>query len=97
DIRGVDPGIREVFVASDGTAKEDHRVRRTSTMEYYQLAGFKKHVFACSKYGTLNPQKRMIITNLPTFKIRSITQFKDAAIYIYTIFRKITRYYGRKL
>jgi hypothetical protein len=39
---GVDPGIREVFVASDGTANEKHRVRRTSTAEYYQLAGFKK-------------------------------------------------------
>ncbi|KAI8880712.1 hypothetical protein K501DRAFT_275323 [Backusella circina FSU 941] len=40
---GVDPRIREMFVTSDGIAKESHRVSRTSPVEYYQPAGFKKN------------------------------------------------------
>jgi hypothetical protein len=94
---GVDPGIREVFVASDGTAKEKHRLRRTSTAEYYQLAGFKKYVITHSKYGALHPQERTIVANSPTLKISSTTQFKDAAIYILTNFKSITNYYDRDL
>ncbi|KAI8874547.1 hypothetical protein K501DRAFT_152861, partial [Backusella circina FSU 941] len=68
-----------------------------STVEYYQLAEFKKHVIACSKYGALHLQKRMILANSPTFKVSSTTRFKDATINIFTNFRKITRYYDREL
>ncbi|KAI8886880.1 hypothetical protein K501DRAFT_308589 [Backusella circina FSU 941] len=94
---GLDLRIREVFVASDDIAKESHKVRRTSTAEYYQLAGSKKQIFTCSKYGTLHPQERVILVNSPTFEISSTTQFKDAAICISINFREITGYYDRKL
>ncbi|KAI8890298.1 hypothetical protein K501DRAFT_266213 [Backusella circina FSU 941] len=65
---------------------------RPSTTEYYQLSGFKKHVIACSEYGALHSQERTIPANSPTFEVTSTTQFKDAAIYIFTNSEGINRH-----
>ncbi|GAA5816685.1 hypothetical protein MFLAVUS_010217 [Mucor flavus] len=48
---GVDPGLRDVFVAADGSRLERHRIRRTTSNEYYQLAGFKKVRITRGKIG----------------------------------------------
>ncbi|KAI8880231.1 hypothetical protein K501DRAFT_275809 [Backusella circina FSU 941] len=64
---------------------------RPSTAEYYQLAGFKRHVITCSKYDALHPQERTILANSPTFKVSSTTRFKDAAIYIFTNFEGMSQ------
>ena len=37
---GVDPGITDVFVAADSNGDDAHEVRRTSTREFYHLAGW---------------------------------------------------------
>jgi hypothetical protein len=36
----VDPGKTDVFVAVDSSSTNPHRVRKTSTKEYYDLCGF---------------------------------------------------------
>ncbi|KAI8369649.1 uncharacterized protein BYT42DRAFT_117534 [Radiomyces spectabilis] len=39
---GVDPGITEIFVASDGHGQQTHQIRRCSTAEFYHNSGVKK-------------------------------------------------------
>ncbi|KAI9482679.1 MAG: hypothetical protein EXX96DRAFT_605804, partial [Benjaminiella poitrasii] len=40
DIIGVDPGMRDVYVASDGTSSDRHRVHRTNQAECYDICGY---------------------------------------------------------
>ena len=55
-IWGVDPGQTDIFVASDGDSGNRHRIRKTSTAEYYHLAGFKSAVIKRAKHDNLNRQ-----------------------------------------
>ena len=92
-IWGVDPGQREVFVACDGTTTESHRVRRTSTGEYYQLAGFKKACLTRAKIDKYNSEQRLLISQKPTMKTSSIDDFTTASQYCLRHFELITKFY----
>ena len=55
---GVDPGLTDIFVASDNhVVSNRHRVCKASTTEYYQLAGFKKHVIPESRLARIEDIK----------------------------------------
>jgi hypothetical protein len=96
-IWGVDLGIREVFVTSDGTSKSSHRIRRTSTAEYYHLAGFKRDVVARAKYNKDHPHDRQILAQSPSLKVNSTTAFIETVKYLLTNFKTITSYYDNGL
>jgi hypothetical protein len=53
-IWSVDPGKTDVFVAIDGSSTNPHRVRKTSTKEYYDLCGFNQ---------TTNKRRRWLAIN----------------------------------
>ncbi|KAI8393975.1 uncharacterized protein BYT42DRAFT_477292, partial [Radiomyces spectabilis] len=53
---GADPGMTEVFVASDGHDENPHQVRKFSTDEFYTVAGFKK-----TNSKVLNLKRRITI------------------------------------
>jgi hypothetical protein len=96
-IWGLDPGIRDVFVDADNDTSERHRVRKTSTNEYYQLAGFKKAMITRAKFGRTSPNERAIIAAAPTMKTSSIGRFITAATYIFNNFSNITNFYDLNL
>lgn len=73
-IWGLDPGLHDIFVASDGAVAgvEDvaqrHRIRKTSTAEYYQLAGFKSATIKRTKHDRNNRDARLIISQHSLFE-----------------------------
>ncbi|KAI8878678.1 hypothetical protein K501DRAFT_336615 [Backusella circina FSU 941] len=83
--------------ASDGTKENSHSIRRTSTVEYYQLAGYKKHVITYTKYNKEHPQEREMLFKPPSWKFSSILKFKEASTYFFTHYKKITGYYNNDL
>ncbi|GAA5798102.1 hypothetical protein HPULCUR_003502 [Helicostylum pulchrum] len=94
---GVDPGLRDVFVAADGSDIERHRIRRTTTNEYYQLAGFKKARITRGKIDRGDAEERAIISATPSLKTSSLNLFNVAASYIFNNFVNMTLYYDRNL
>lgn len=58
---GVDPGIRDVFVAIDGGHKNAHRTRKTSTKEYCHLAGFNKGIITREMVNKTRHEGRRLV------------------------------------
>ncbi|GAA5805701.1 hypothetical protein HPULCUR_011225 [Helicostylum pulchrum] len=72
---GVDPGLRDVFVAADGSDIESHIIRITTTNEYYQLAGFKKARITRGKIARGDAEERAIISARSSLKTNSLNLF----------------------
>ncbi|KAG2230705.1 hypothetical protein INT48_003712 [Thamnidium elegans] len=64
----IQAGLRDVFVAADGNHLERHRIRTTTTAEYYQPAGFKKATITRGKIGRGDAEERAIISATPSLK-----------------------------
>ncbi|GAA5814013.1 hypothetical protein MFLAVUS_007503 [Mucor flavus] len=94
---GVGPGLRDVFVAADGSHLERHKIRRVTTKEYYQLAGFKKARITRGKISRGDAEERAIISARSSLKTSSLNPFNVAASYIFNNFVNMTLYYDRNL
>ncbi|EPB83449.1 hypothetical protein HMPREF1544_09777 [Mucor circinelloides 1006PhL] len=98
-IWGLDPGIRDVFVASDGVGtgagqdRQRHRIRKTSTGEYYQLCGFKSAIIKRAKHDQANADARRLISDTPSTKTCDWDRFNQALRYIFRNFQTIKDYY----
>ncbi|KAI8997070.1 hypothetical protein BDB01DRAFT_901515 [Pilobolus umbonatus] len=52
----LDPGVKDVLIAADGhNPNRTHRIRKTSTNDYYYLAGLKKATITRTKIKRDNP------------------------------------------
>ncbi|EPB90321.1 hypothetical protein HMPREF1544_02846 [Mucor circinelloides 1006PhL] len=98
-IWGLDPGIRDVFVASDGVGtgagqdRQRHRIRKTSTGEYYQLCGFKSAIIKRAKHDQANADARRLISDTPSTKTCDWDRLNQALRYIFRNFQTIKDYY----
>ncbi|KAI8393393.1 uncharacterized protein BYT42DRAFT_619241 [Radiomyces spectabilis] len=74
-IWGVDPGMTDIFVASDGSSYTPHRVRKISCKEYYHLCGFNFATYKRAKYFEDTPHIKTIMANIPSERTSSIADF----------------------
>lgn len=65
---GVDPGITNIFIASDDHGDNPHQIRKYSAVEYYTRAGYKKNKQGKLGARTGNPALLDIETDIVTFK-----------------------------
>ncbi|KAI8645950.1 hypothetical protein BD408DRAFT_429113 [Parasitella parasitica] len=98
-IWGLDPGIRDVFIASDGVGtgasqdRQRHRIRKTSLGEYYQLFGFKSAIIKRAKHDQANADACRLISNTPSTRTCNWDQFNEALRYIFRNLETIKDYY----
>lgn len=93
-IWGVDPGQRDLFVASDGDSNGTHRIRRTSTSEYYFLAGYKAANIKRAKYAANNIQLRQHISAGNSFKTASLNNLEEALRTTFGNFLQVRNFYN---
>jgi Putative transposase DNA-binding domain len=93
---GVDPGVTDVFVAVDGHGEDQHRVRRTSSKEYYHICGFNKATEQRRRWRVADGQNwNQLIEQMPTVKTTNIGHFLDAIRYRFDNFFAIVEHYDR--
>jgi hypothetical protein len=92
---GVDPGLRDIFVACDEGPEKEHRVRNTSTPEYYHLLGSDARMILHGKLKHSRPDQARIISQTPSFKTSSPRLFVEATKYVLKNYAAITVYYDR--
>ncbi|KAG2177978.1 hypothetical protein INT43_003231, partial [Umbelopsis isabellina] len=96
---GLYPRLRDVFVACDGVgtgagqSRQRHRIRKTSTGEYYQLCGFKSAAIKRAKHDRANVDARHLISNTPSTRTCKCVQFNEALRYIFQNFEAMQGYY----
>ncbi|KAG2237249.1 hypothetical protein INT48_006653 [Thamnidium elegans] len=83
-------GLPDVFVAADGNHLERHKIRTTTTAEYYQFAGFKKATITRGRIGRGDAEERAIISITSSLKTSSLDLFNTAAIYIFNNFQTLS-------
>ncbi|KAL1934210.1 hypothetical protein VTP01DRAFT_6392 [Rhizomucor pusillus] len=59
-IWGVDPGINQTFVAAAGGVEDQHRIRKLSSKEYYDVCGYNKATETRVKYSKQDPQVQQL-------------------------------------
>lgn len=98
-VRGLDPGLRDIFVACDGVgtgadpSRQRHRIRKTSTSEYYQLSEFKSAAIKRAKHDRANVDAHRLISNVPSTRTCNWDQFNEVLRYIFRNFEAIKGYY----
>ncbi|KAI8980960.1 hypothetical protein BDB01DRAFT_851380 [Pilobolus umbonatus] len=91
---GLDPGLIYIYiyVATDNDTNTRHRIRKTSTSEYYHLAGYHAANLSRAKISRARRTYRNIIAATPSFRTRSTAQFLNASTYVFNHFNLITRF-----
>ena len=95
---GVYPGSTDMFMAVDGCSVSSHRIRKTSTKEYYDLCGYNH---ATEKRNQWKKEEstnvHQIIDATPTLKTSNLEQTRIAISYRLENFFQIVAYYDRDL
>ncbi|KAL7312785.1 hypothetical protein PS15m_008510 [Mucor circinelloides] len=76
-----------------GQDRQRHRIRKTSTGEYYQLCGFKSAIIKRAKHDQANADARRLISDTPSTKTCNWDRFNQALRYIFRNFQTIKGYY----
>jgi hypothetical protein len=93
-IWGLDPGSTDLFVAADRSNQNAHRIRRTSTKEYYDLCGFKVANENRRIWRTeADLHQLRIIDGIPTIKTTDLQQLHRSITYRLQHVTLITSYY----
>jgi transposase len=107
-IWGVDPGAKDLIVAVDGddvdvhaelpfSTREPHRVRSTSTREYYHLCGVPQAARKRASWKRASPEAAAIIDGIPTLKTTQLQTLLTATTYIFNHYHIITMYFDQGL
>ncbi|CAO3679065.1 unnamed protein product [Umbelopsis vinacea] len=107
-IWGVDPGAKDLIVAVDGdyvnihaelpfSTREPHRVRSTSTREYYHLCGFPQAARKRASWKRASPEAAAIFEGIPTLKTTQIQTLLTATTYIFNHYHIITMCFDQGL
>ena len=91
-IWGIDPGLTDLFVAADGDEVDPHRIRRTSTKEYYHICGFNAASRKRDNWKRQNQEAARIIDAIPTLKTASTQVLNTATAYILLNYATITSF-----
>src|SRR4051812_14668478 len=72
---GVDPGMTDVFVVTDGHGEESHEIRKMSTKEFYHIVGWNHAKMIQENWKRRNPAIQTIENSIPSSKTASVTAF----------------------
>lgn len=87
-IWGVDPGKIDIFVAVDGSSTNPHRVRKTSSKEYYDLCGFNQATNKQRRWMADHERARQLIDRMPSVKTADLGTLRAATCIGSTILQK---------
>ncbi|KAG2203935.1 hypothetical protein INT47_007518, partial [Mucor saturninus] len=89
---GADPGVTDIFVASDGNGNDAHEIRSISTAEYYVKAGYKKNQVTTK---SLKQEEGIttIETNIPTHRTSKLSTFEQHLQYYFTHLDTLLQFY----
>jgi hypothetical protein len=95
-IWGVDPGVTDIFVAADPTGEGQHRIRRTSSKEYYHECGYNKASEKRRRWEVEEGEAwKQLVTGMPTLKTTNLQQFLNATRYRLDNFARIVEPFDR--
>jgi hypothetical protein len=95
-IWGIDPGITDVIVAVDGHDEDRHRVRQTSSKEYYHLCGYNAAKDQRRRWEKAEgTQWNQLITQMPSLKTAHMDNLLHAIRYRLDNFADIVEPYDR--
>jgi len=90
---GVDPGVTDAFVAVDGSNDMTHEVRKTSTREFYHLAGWNRGTRQGQKWKKASPGIQVIENGMPSPKTINTAHFDAYISYVLTHFQALVQFY----
>ena len=90
---GVDPGLTDVFVATDGSGDDSHEIWKMSTKEFYHISGWIKATHQCQQLKKANLAIQAIEDRMPSSKTASTTIFNTYAIYVLEHYRELSIFY----
>ncbi len=93
---GVDPGMTDMFVAADGHEDERHDVRKTSTREFYHMAGWNKAKRLEEKWKTENAGIQAILAGMPSAKTTSVVVFDVFVSYVLGCYKDLVEFYDER-
>ncbi|KAG0184918.1 hypothetical protein DFQ28_010232 [Apophysomyces sp. BC1034] len=93
----VDPGVTDIFVATDNAATEKHRLRRTSTKEYYDLCGYNRATQRRKQFLASEPLTKTIIDKIPTVETANTDSLVSSITYRLQHHNQITEFYDREM
>ena len=96
---GVDPGATDMFTASDGCYTAiPHRVRSTSTKEYYDLCGFNVASQVRKRWKDAAPENTIkVIDEIPSIKTANYSTLVNGILYRMFNWDTITNFYDQDL
>jgi hypothetical protein len=84
-------------MAVDGDIHGTHRIRKTSTKEYYDLCGYNVATAVRAAWRKSTDANTIsVIDSIPTLKTSQLTDFCDSVIYIMRNFSTITGYHDQE-
>ena len=96
---GVDPGATDMFTASDGCYTDiPHRIRSTSTKEYYDLCGFNVATERRKRWKDAASENiNKIIDEIPTIKSANYSTLVTGTLYRMYNWQTIINFYDQDL
>ncbi|KAH8549249.1 hypothetical protein BGW37DRAFT_541613 [Umbelopsis sp. PMI_123] len=92
----VDPGVTDVFVATDGITTETNHIRKCFSKEYYSLCGFKAATRKRELYKRMAAQDVIkIIDNIPSIKTANFETLIDGVRYRLENYLIIINFYDK--
>jgi hypothetical protein len=82
-------------VAVDGSSTNPHRVRKTSSKEYYDLCGFNQAKNKQRRWMEADDRARELIDGMPSLKTTNLENLREAITYRLTNFLEICRHYDQ--
>ncbi|KAI9476532.1 MAG: hypothetical protein EXX96DRAFT_577467 [Benjaminiella poitrasii] len=88
----VDPGMNDIYFASNGDCDKRHRIRRTGKAEYYSLCGFNSATKRRNMHANSNLDAIRVLNQMPTPKTVDPTNLITSVRYILQNYTIITGY-----
>ncbi|KAI9478118.1 MAG: hypothetical protein EXX96DRAFT_619061 [Benjaminiella poitrasii] len=79
---GIDPGFKGVYIGSDGSSNNRHRIRKTSQSEYYDICGYNSATKRRKTYAEQYADSVNIINRIPTLKTINPQSYMESIRYI---------------
>ena len=90
---GVDPGITNVFVATDGSGDDSHEIQKMLTKEFYHISGWIKATHQCQRLKKANPAIQAIEDGMSTSKTVSTMIFDAYIVYVLEHYGELVAFY----
>src|SRR3984885_8824837 len=89
-------GVTDIFVAVDGHDESRHRIRRTSSKEYYHLCGYNEATAQRRRWTAMEgPEWNQLINQMPSLKTANVDHLQGAIEYRLHNFAAIIEPYDR--